>query len=185
VVVWATHQRYEPGQTVSNELHQDRPDVVRLGAIRELLPREFRGHWTQVRRPRGAAAAVRRQLEGVAVAEQPVQPGLHTGPGQLVRVEHDIHAAHHQRGVRVLLHGRLPVGVHAPATNRGGKTLRLPGTRKSALPRRHAPERVADAGQQSSGRWFGSADGTQLRARGRYALCASRSVARRPEADIG
>lgn len=177
VVVWAAHQRDEPGQTVGGGLHQDRPVVVRLGDVRKLLPRVFRGHRTQVRRPRGAAAAVLRQLEGVAVAEQPVQPRLYTGPGQHVRVEHDVRAAHHQRGVRVLLHDRLPAGVHAPAAGRCRKTLRLPGTRKPARSHRHAPERIADAGQQSPGRRFGRADGAQLRTRGRHALRARRSVA--------
>lgn len=78
VLVRAAHQRDEPGQAVSGELHQGRPVVVRRGVVRELLPRVFRGHRTQVRRPRGAAAAVLRQHQSVAVAQQPLRPGLHT-----------------------------------------------------------------------------------------------------------
>jgi len=92
----------------------------------------FRVHRTQVWRPGDTAPAVLSKLQGIAVAKQPLQPSLHSGPGQHIRVQHDVLTANQQRSIRVLLHCRFPAGVHAPATGRRRKTLCLPGTRTPA-----------------------------------------------------
>jgi len=137
----------------------------------------FRGHRAQIRRPGGATAAILRQLQGVAVAQQPVQSSLHSGPDQYVRIEHDVRAAHQQRSGRVLLHGSLPASIPATATGRGRQALCVPGPRAPSRPRRHAPERVADIGQQSPGHRYSRADGAQLCTRGWNALRSRRTAA--------
>jgi len=138
----------------------------------------FRGHRAQIQCPGGAAAAILRQLQGVAVAQQPVQSSVHSGPDQCIRIQHDVRAAHQKRSVRVLLHGRLPASVPASATGRGRQTLCVPGPRAPSRSRRHAPKRIADVGKQPPGHRFSRANGTQLRVCGWHALRARRTVAR-------
>lgn len=182
VVVRAVHQRDESEQVGGGGLHPGRSVVVRPGAVRELLPRVFRRHRPQIRRPTGAAAAVLGEREGVAVAEQPVRSGLHTGHVQPVRVQHDVRAAGLQRRGRVLLHRGQPRVLPAQAPTARRPVLRVPGTRAQARPDRHTAQHIADAGQQPPGDRLARAHGAHLRERGRHALRAAQATA--PSNDI-
>lgn len=177
VVVRAAHQRAEPEQVVGDGLHCERPFVVRRRAVRELLPRVFRRHRPQVRRAAGAAAAVLGQRARVAVAEQPVRPGLHAGPDQRVRREHDVRAARRERLVRVRVRRAEPRVLLAQAQGHRRRVFRVSGTRAPARPDRHPAQHIADAGQQPSGDRVAGAHGAQLRERGRHALRTVQTIA--------
>lgn len=178
VVVRAVHQRAEPEQVVGDGVHRARPFVVRRGAVRELLPRVLRRHRAQVRRAAGAAVAVRGQRARVAVAGQPVRPGLHAGPDQRVRTEHDVRAAHRERPVRVRVRRARPRVLLAQAQGHRQNVLRVPRPRAQARPGRHTAQHIAHAGQQPPGDRVARARRAHLRQRGRHALRAARTAAR-------
>lgn len=173
MVVRTVHQRDEPEQVDGDGLHPGRSVVVRPGAVRKLLPRVFRRHRPQVRRPASAAAARLDGRAGVAVAEQPVRAGLPAGHGQPVRVQHDVRAADRQRRGRVRLHRGQPRVLLAQAPAARQPVLRVPGTRAPARTDRHTAQHIADAGQQPPGDRLARAHGAHLRERGRHALRAA------------
>jgi len=115
------------GQEVRTGLRGRRPVRVRPGGGRELLPRVFRDARPQVRDAGGAAAAVRRQPQGVAVARQPVRDsvrGRFHGP---LRGADDVRATRQERRGHPVQHVGDPTAVHASAAGHHERALSVRG----------------------------------------------------------